>query len=125
MRLMRLMFATLSLIGIGTMLLGTLSLVNSVYPTTMSVDSIDGDVVTLRTSTGLYYQMTGAEDYEVDDLCSLLMYDNHTESVLDDVILRARYCGFRVCEQSKPYAVETPAVDVCAVGHSDCVAIER
>ena len=122
---MRLMFAAMSLIGTVTMLLGALSLVTSVYPTTMAVDSIDGDVVTLRTSTGLYYQMTGAEDYEAGDLCSLLMHDNHTESVLDDVILSARYCGFQVCEQSKPYAVETSAVETSAVGHSDCAAVER
>lgn len=65
-----------------------------IYPTTMQITDISGDVVTLETSTGFVYQFTGAEDYSENDLVSCIMFSNGTTNITDDIILSARYSGF-------------------------------
>ena len=65
------------------------------HPATMEITNISGDVVTMETATGHVYQMDGAEDYETGDLVSVLMYNNGTEEITDDIILAARFSGFR------------------------------
>lgn len=65
-----------------------------IYPTTMQVTDISGDVVTLETATGFVYQFTGAEDYSKNDLVSCIMFSNGTTNITDDIILAARYSGF-------------------------------
>lgn len=65
-----------------------------IYPTTMQVTDISGDVVTLETATGFVYQFTGAEDYCENDLVSCIMFSNGTTDITDDIILAARYSGF-------------------------------
>ena len=67
-----------------------------VYPTTMQITYIEGDVVTLETSTGIVYEMDGAEDYMVGDLVSCLMFSNGTPRVFDDVIVAARFAGYTI-----------------------------
>lgn len=64
------------------------------YPATMVVDSIDGDTVTLATATGYLYEMAGAEDYEIGDVVSAIMYTAGTPGITDDAIVTARYSGF-------------------------------
>lgn len=64
----------------------------AIYPETMKVTSIQGGIARMETSTGHIYDMD-ADDYEVDDLVSLIMYDNGTPEVTDDIILSARYAG--------------------------------
>lgn len=65
------------------------------YPATMTVTSVQNDVVTLETSTGHVYEMDGAEDWMPGDIASLVMSDNGTpEDITDDVILSARYSGY-------------------------------
>ena len=64
-----------------------------IYPTTMIVTDVSGDVVTLETATGFVYQMQ-ADDYEKGDLVSLVMFSNGTADITDDIILTARYSGF-------------------------------
>lgn len=73
--------AAMALISAGT-----------IYPETMKVTSIQGGIARMETSTGHIYEMD-AEDYEVDDLVSLIMFDNGTPEVMDDIILSARYAG--------------------------------
>ena len=67
-----------------------------IYPTTMQVTDISGDVVTLETATGFVYQFTGAEDYSENDLVSCIMFSNGTTNITDDIILAARYSGFYI-----------------------------
>lgn len=67
-----------------------------IYPTTMQVTDISGDVVTLETATGFVYQFTGAEDYCENDLVSCIMFSNGTSNITDDIILAARYSGFYI-----------------------------
>ena len=73
---------------------GVITLRSLVYPATMVVDEIDSDTVVFRTSTGHLYVMTGAEDWEVGDMSSLLMFSKGTDVITDDIILTARYSGF-------------------------------
>ena len=67
-----------------------------IYPTTMQITDISGDVVTLETATGFVYQFTGAEDYSENDLVSCIMFSNGTANITDDIILAARYSGFHI-----------------------------
>ena len=64
----------------------------TIYPATMKVTSIQGGIARMETSTGHIYEMD-AEDYDIDDIVSLIMFDNGTEDITDDIILSARYAG--------------------------------
>lgn len=66
-----------------------------IYPTTMIVTDVSGDLVTMETATGFVYQMH-ADDYEKGDLVSLVMFSNGTTDITDDIILTARYSGFYI-----------------------------
>lgn len=65
------------------------------YPETMIVTEIDEtqDLVTLECANGNQFQFYGVEDYFEGDLVSLIMYNNGTAEVYDDMILSARYAG--------------------------------
>ena len=39
------------------------------------------------------WEFYGVEDWEVGDSCALTMYDNKTEQIFDDEIIRTTYCG--------------------------------
>lgn len=68
-----------------------------IYPTTMIITEIDRetDIVTIRTATGLLYTFGGAEDYEVGEMVSCIMYSSMTpDTVLDDQIISVRYVGW-------------------------------
>ena len=68
----------------------------AIYPATMKVIVINPttDVVTMETATGHAYEMTGVEDYLVGDYASLIMDNNGTPSIEDDIILSAQYSGW-------------------------------
>ncbi len=82
---------TLALATVGT---AALIATNSLYPAAMEITEISGDVVTMETATGYTYTMTGSEDYMEGDLVSLIMFDNGTEVITDDIIVSARYSGY-------------------------------
>ena len=65
----------------------------SIYPSTMVVTNISGDVVTMETATGHQYEMVGADDWMVGDMVAAIMDDNGTEDVTDDAIVMAHYVG--------------------------------
>lgn len=57
--------------------------------------NIDSDLVTIKTSTGVIYQFFGIEDWEINDHCVCLMFNNFTsKDIMDDKIINIRYCGF-------------------------------
>ena len=66
------------------------------YPTTMVVVNVDyeTDLVTIATFSGMEYQFEGCEDWFEGDVCSVLMCDNGTEKIFDDVIVSTRYSGW-------------------------------
>lgn len=68
------------------------------YPLTAEVVEINpiNDTVKIRTATGIFYQFKGCEDYAVGDLISAIMDINHTpDYVLDDIILKVQYSGYK------------------------------
>lgn len=66
----------------------------NLYPAVMEVVSIENDLVTVQTSTGIAYQFEGAQDLAVGDLAGLIMDDNNTDIVYDDIIVKVRYGGY-------------------------------
>ena len=88
-------------ISIVTLLALALTLVGAglIYPSTMEIISIQDDEVYLITATGHVFAMTGAEDYEVGDLVSLIMFSNGTPFITDDEIISARYSGYNMSEE--------------------------
>lgn len=76
----------------------TLASSGTIYPATMEVIEVDElcDVVVFETATGDYYRIEGVEDWCAGDFASLIMYDNCTPAIEDDVIVTARYSGYHV-----------------------------
>ena len=70
---------------------------SEIYPSTGIVIDTDftADMVTVETFSGLRYEFSDVEDWELGDICSMLMNDSGTpDSVLDDEIIQARYSGY-------------------------------
>lgn len=67
-----------------------------VYADTMVVTEVDyeEDVVTIANFNGFEWQFEGCEDWIEGDVCSVLMCDNGTENIFDDVILSTTYAGW-------------------------------
>ncbi len=65
------------------------------YPTTMTVTSVKNDIVTLEDFNGYVWEFEGAEDWLVGDICACIMNDKGTPSILDDEIVKTKYCGFQ------------------------------
>lgn len=65
------------------------------YPTQGTVTEVDyqTDTVTFSTATGMLYSFRGTEDWEPGDRLAAIMFDNYTETIEDDAIITARYCG--------------------------------
>lgn len=63
------------------------------YALTTCVVELDkkNDVVIVEDSTGNRWQFYGVEDWQEGDCASLLMWDNGTESILDDEVRGVRY----------------------------------
>lgn len=69
--------------------------IDHVYPSTMIIIEVNyyEDIVTMVDGGGHIWIMEGVEDYNVYDLVSVMMCDNYTEYVTDDVIMTAFYAG--------------------------------
>lgn len=67
-----------------------------IYPETAVLTSINSaaEEITVTCANGNRFAVrTASEDWCIGDLCSLLVYDNNTETVEDDKILQIRYSG--------------------------------
>lgn len=51
----------------------------------------DDDVVTVTDSSGYMWEFSGCEDWMLNDYCSMVMYDNNTALIFDDVIIDVKY----------------------------------
>lgn len=67
----------------------------TLYPETAVVREIDPveDTVLVEAGNGNLFVFKGTEDWEEDDICSMLMSDNGTANVADDIILDVKYSG--------------------------------
>lgn len=77
-------------------LITSLTMSLGLYPTTCKAINLDreNDIVTMQTSTGIQYQFYGCEDYDEGDLLSVIMFNNNTDSILDDAVICVHYAGF-------------------------------
>jgi hypothetical protein len=66
-----------------------------IYPLTTIVTETNPeiDVVTITDNNGFVWQFYGVEDWEKGDICSVIMNDNGTETIFDDIIITTRYGG--------------------------------
>ena len=67
-----------------------------IYPEAAVLTSINSaaEEITVTCVNGNRFAVrTASEDWCIGDLCSLLVYDNNTETVEDDKILQIRYSG--------------------------------
>lgn len=77
-------------------LTGPAALVTEDYAATGIVVETDDttDTVTVEDFTGNRWCFLGVEDWMPGDICSMVMNDNGTPDITDDIILSARYTGY-------------------------------
>lgn len=61
------------------------------YPLSTTVTQINNDTVTVEDATGNLWSFDGTEDWQVGDGCALIIHDNSTKDIRDDVIISAKY----------------------------------
>lgn len=68
---------------------------NSEYALTTKVAEINNetDTVICIDSNGNKWAFEGVEDWMIGDYCSMIMNDNSTEIIYDDIIVSTRYSG--------------------------------
>jgi hypothetical protein len=49
--------------------------------------------IAIEDFTGNVWEWEGAEDWQEGDIAAMIMDDNGTESIFDDIILDIQYCG--------------------------------
>ena len=79
---------------------------DNLYPNTAIVVALDGyeDLVICVDGAGVEWIFEGVEDWMVGDIVSLLMFDNFTENIRDDVIMVAYYGGYAGVEMAMRWA---------------------
>lgn len=66
------------------------------YPMTTIVTEVNynSDEVTCTDFNGNKWVFTGCEDWLEGDICSMIMCDNGTETIYDDIIISEHYDGW-------------------------------
>lgn len=69
-----------------------------IYPETARVVDLNyaDDIVTVENFNGFQYTFEGCEDFCLGDGVSLIMDDNDTPKIYDDIIIVAYYCGWKL-----------------------------
>lgn len=70
---------------------------NNFHSRVAMITEIDEENNLITTTCGngnMFAFYSATEDWAVGDLCSLIMFDNGTEIVYDDIVVSARYGGF-------------------------------
>ena len=67
-----------------------------IYPTTVIIRDIDhsNDLVICEEYNGNEWVFEGVEDWDIDDMVSMIMNDMDTEIIEDDEIIMMRYSGY-------------------------------
>ena len=77
-----------------TMLTSPTYTASDLYGLTTVITDITDDTVTCIDFNGNEWQFTGAEDWAVDDIAALVMFNNGTPEIEDDEIITATYSGW-------------------------------
>lgn len=66
------------------------------YPLTTIVTGVDlkNNTIYVTDKSGFVWGFYGAEEWRINDFCSLIMNDNGTEEIFDDTIIEVRH-GWR------------------------------
>lgn len=65
------------------------------YPECGIVKEISNNEITVELFNGNLFSFYAEDgDWFVDDICSMIMYDNGTETIYDDEIVSVKYCGY-------------------------------
>lgn len=69
---------------------------SSEYSLSTIVTEVDkaNDIVVCQDFNGNLWEFEGTEDWLVGDICSMMMSDNGTETIYDDIIIDVRYDGY-------------------------------
>ena len=91
-----LLFTAVSLLIIGFLFgsaYGNHTYADNLYPISTKVVSLDytTDKVTVQQANGTLWIFYGCDDWELNDNCDLIMDDNGTPEVYDDIIVDYRY----------------------------------
>lgn len=65
-----------------------------IYPQTFVVSGIEDDTLVLVDYNENEWIWEGAEDYAIGDIVAVIMDDNNTITIYDDVIITLRYAGY-------------------------------
>jgi hypothetical protein len=70
--------------------------IDNLYAKSMLVYEVDReyDILYLTDSNGNGWEYVGIEDLGVGDVVDCLMYDNQTDIIYDDKIIKLQYSGF-------------------------------
>ena len=65
------------------------------YPTcgTVVEVNLEEDYILIKDFSNNLWMMSDCEDWAVNDLVAMIMYDNNTSIIYDDIIIDAKYCG--------------------------------
>ena len=65
------------------------------YPNCGQVMSVnaDSDTVVFEDGSGNQWEFVGAEDWETGDIVAVIMNDNGTDEIKDDIVVQCKYCG--------------------------------
>lgn len=87
--------ATVLLSDLATFCLTTKKTKNLYAMTTVVYAVSDAnDTVTVKDFNGNLWQFKGAEDWEINDICSCVMDNKGTTYIKDDEIIKVKYSGY-------------------------------
>lgn len=83
---------------LGMMMLSSINTYNidNLYAKSMIVYEMDReyDILYLTDLNGNGWEYIGIDDFEIGDVVDCLMYDNQTDIIYDDKIVKLQYSGF-------------------------------
>ena len=90
-------FVAVTLLVVLSVIFGTAAADTGFYAHTAVIVEFnyDEDVVVVEDAIGFLWEFEGVEDYFVGDVVSMLMWNNGTESIFDDIILDVVYSGYQ------------------------------
>ena len=68
--------------------------ITDLYALTTMVVEVNDDCIVCLDFTGNEWEFEDTEDWLTGDIASLLMWNNGTNIIEDDVIIQAFYCGY-------------------------------